>query len=225
MADWDELFENGKCVARYPERPVQEFVSLVERSCAERPLRIWDLCCGAGRHMEAIASRGHEVFGSDGSPRGIELAANRLSKRGLGGITAVAKMTVCPWQDVEFHGALSWDALHHNRLSEIETAVGVVLEHLVPGGWFLATLKSTRADSFGLGTEIEPCTFVREDGMESGVPHHYFDEEGIRSLFCDWDLAVLVERASDYRERSVDFVDVNPFDYTVWGVLARKSLS
>ena len=48
MPEWDELFAQGELVARYSERPVQEFVSLLERSFAERPLRIWDLCCGAG---------------------------------------------------------------------------------------------------------------------------------------------------------------------------------
>ena len=162
MPHWDELFAEGKPVARYPERAVQEFVSLLERSFAERPLRIWDHCCGAGRHTVAMASRGHRVFASDGSPRGVALLRQELAELGLAADTAVADMGVCPWPGAVFHGAVSWDSLHHNVVS------------------------------------------------------------GIRELFHGWDLSVLVERICDYRERSLDFLEVNPFDYTVWGVLARK---
>jgi SAM-dependent methyltransferase len=222
VADWDELFTRGECVARFAERPVQDFVTLLERSYSERPLRIWDLCCGAGRHTEAIAARGHGAFASDGSPSAIALTRERLERRDLDAHTAVADMTACPWADAEFHGALSWDALHHNLLSEIRVALRNVWQHLVPGGWFLATLKSTNADSFGQGAEVEPGTFVASSGYESGVPHHFFDEAGIRLLFVEWELVVLVERRCDYRKRSTDFLEINPFDYTVWGVLARR---
>jgi SAM-dependent methyltransferase len=222
MPDWDELFARGERVARFPERPVHDFVTLIERAHVERPLRIWDLCCGAGRHTEAIAARGHIAFASDLSPNGVALTRERLTKRGLNADVIVADMTVCPWPDANFHGVLSWSALHHNRLSAIEMALESVLEHLVPGGWFLANLKSTRADSFGAGEEIEPGTFVQETGRESGVPHHYFDESGIRSLFGDWELMVLLERRCDYRKRCPDFLEINPFDYTAWEVLARR---
>ncbi len=222
MPTWDELFAQGRCIARFPERPVQEFVSLLERSSGERPLRIWDLCCGAGRHTAAMAERGHSVFASDGAERGVALARERLAQLGLTAETAVADMTVCHWEDVLFHGVVSWDALHHNVLPNIHEALRTVRQHLVDGGWFLATFKSTHADSFGVGREIEPGTFVQDTGSESGVPHHFFDELGIREAFREWELPVLIERRSDYKERCADFLEVNPFDYTIWGVLARK---
>ena len=222
MPTWNELFAQGECIARFPERPVLEFISLLERSSRERPLRIWDLCCGAGRHTAAMAECGHSVFASDGASKGVALTRKRLAELGLTAETSVADMTVCPWADVLFHGAVSWDALHHNVLSDVHKALRTVQQRLIDGGWFLATLKSTRADSFGMGREIEPGTFVQDTGAESGVPHHYFDEPGIREAFREWELPVLLERRCDYKERSANFLEVNPFDYTVWGVLARK---
>jgi SAM-dependent methyltransferase len=221
MPSWDELFARGELVAAYPERAVQDFVSIMEGKFEERPLRVWDLCCGAGRHTAAMAARGHEVFASDASESGIGLTRERLSRSGLAAETAVADMTVCPWRDVGFHGVVAWDSLHHNRLTGIRAALGAAFEHLVPRGWLLATLKSTRADSYGLGEEIEPDTFVQAAGPEAGVPHHYFDEEEVRETFRQWDLVSLVERVCDYRERPSDHRE-NPFGYTVWGVLARK---
>lgn len=222
MATWNELFERDECVARFPERDVQEFVSLLERRFTERPLRIWDLCCGAGRHSVAIAARGHDVFASDAAPRGVALARERLAKLGLAAATAVADMTECPWPDVRFHGVVGWDALHHNLLPEILEALETARVSLVPDGLLLATLKSTRADSYGEGAEIEPGTFVRGTGPEAGVPHHFFNEREVREALGEWELLSLVERVCDYRERAPGFVELNPFPYTVWGVLAMK---
>lgn len=222
MATWNELFAREECVKRFPEREVQAFVSLLERRFDERPLRLWDLCCGAGRHTEAVAARGHSVFASDNAPRGVALVEKRLSELGLSAETAVADMTVCPWRDATFHGVVSWDALHHNTVSGVSAALRTAFEHLEGGGLLLATLKSVRADSFGAGREIEPGTFVGDSGWEAGVPHHYFDERGIRRAFAGWDLLALVEQRCEYAERCPDFLDVNPFRYTAWGVLARK---
>jgi SAM-dependent methyltransferase len=222
MATWNELFERGDAIAPFPEREVQELVSLLERRFTERPLRIWDLCCGAGRHTVAMAARGHEVFASDIAAHGVTLTEERLSELGLSARTAVADMTECPWPDATFHGVVSWDSLHHNTLDNILTALRVVHGRLEAGGLLMATLKSTRADSFGMGTEIEPGTFVRDSWREAGVPHHFFDEAGIRSALDGWELLSLVELKCDYAERPQDGVDANPFRYTTWGVLARK---
>jgi SAM-dependent methyltransferase len=222
MATWNELFEQGRAVAEFPEREVQEFISLLERTFPERPLRIWDLCCGAGRHTLAIAGRGHAAYASDASARGIELTRERLARSGLSATSAVADMTERPWPGVTFHGVLSWDALHHNTLANTLLALHHAHESLVDGGLLLATLKSTRADSFGAGLEIEAGTFVRDSGWEAGVPHHFFDEHGVRDALEEWELLSLVEMRCDYRVRSRDFMAVNPFRYTAWGVLARK---
>ncbi len=222
MATWNELFERGESIARFPEREVQEFVSLLERRFTERPLRIWDLCCGAGRHTVAMAARGHEIFASDVAAHGVVLTEKRLSKLGLSARTAVADMTECPWPGATFHGVVSWDSLHHNTLESILTALHGAHERLEVGGLLMVTLKSTLADSFGMGTEIEPGTFVQDSGREAGVPHHCFDESGIRAALDQWTLLSLVELRCDYVERCPAFLDVNPFRYTAWGVLAEK---
>jgi len=222
MATWDELFAEGKLIARVPEASVLTFASNLESAFTERPLRIWDLGCGAGRHTCALAARGYAVHGSDASPRGIEHTRALLAKHELRADLAVADMTAAPWPDVRFHGVVSLDAIHHNRLTEIRRAVAVVHDHLLPGGHFFATVKSSKADSYGQGVEVAPGTFIPRDGYEAGVPHHFFDEAGIRALLKGWELLVLVERVMDYRARGEDFLAVNPFGYTCWGILARK---
>ena len=126
---------------------------------------------------------------------------------------------VRPWR---VRGAIPGGGGTEVRLSPGARIRGAVYEHLVPGGCFLATLKSVRADSFGIGDETEPGTFVQDSGPEAGVPHHYFEEAEIRRNFDAWELCVLLERVCDYRERCGGFLELNPFDYTAWCVLARK---
>jgi hypothetical protein len=162
------------------------------------------------------------VFASDASGNGVDILRGRLAESGLEAETAVADMAECPWPEASFHGVVSWDSLHHNLTFGIRSALGAVYEHLVPGGFFLATLKSVRADSFGIGYEVEPGTFVQDSGPEAGVPHHYFEEVEIRRNFDAWELCVLLERVCDYREKCGGFLELNPFDYTAWCVLARK---
>ncbi len=222
MADWDTLFAQGRCIARFPQQEVLRFVALLESVFSERPLRVWDLCCGAGRHTLALASRGVDTFASDSAPNGIARTQASLSENGLSATLEIADMTTCPWTGMRFHGVVSWDALHHNRSAEIGRAVAMVRESLGPRGLFLATLKSTKAESFGLGRRVEPKTFIRDEGCEAGVPHHFFDESEVRALFAGWELLILVEQLEDYRERGEEFFEINPFAYTFWGILARK---
>ena len=223
MASWNELFMDEKNIKRAPEVEVCGLSGSLEKLFAERPLRLWDLCCGAGRHTVELARMGHDVYASDNAPKAIELTQEWLAKMNLQAQVQLADMTVCPWPKVTFHGAISWDALYHNTLANIRRAVEGVYTQLVSGGLFMGTFMSTKADLYGEGEEIEPDTFICPQRWgEKEIPHHYFDEAGIRDLFKKWELISLAEQVITYLERGEDFLQNNPFPYTKWGVLARK---
>ena len=61
-------------------------------------------------------------------------------------------------------------------------------------------------------------------GIEEGVPHHYFDEDGIKRLFPDdkWEMMILAEQVVNYIEKTEEFWSFNPFRYTTWCVLVKK---
>ena len=224
MANWNELFLDERNIKRAPEWAVYRFVYNLAKLFEERPLRIWDLCCGAGRHTVTMANSGHEVYASDSAPNAVRLTCEWLAGMNLKAQVELADMTVCPWPQVTFHGVISWDALYHNTLANIGTAIDEVYARLVPGGLFMGTFKSTKADSYGAGEELEPDTFISLNLCDDrDVPHHYFDESGIRDLFKNWEFVSLAEQVITYVERGKNFMDYNPFPYTTWGVLARKS--
>jgi SAM-dependent methyltransferase len=222
LAAWNELFLDESFIAVAPQPEVYKFVKVLEGVFPERPLSLWDLCCGAGRHTVLIARMGHHAYGSDISENGIGHARKWLEREGLDAALAVADMTDNPFADVRFHGAFSWDALHHNTMGNIHRAVDAVYNSLCDGGMFMASLLSTKSGgAHRKGNAIEKNTFVEADGPEAGVAHHYFNEQGIRDLFGKWRIESLVEIVTAYIEMELDYA-VNPFPYTKWNVIAKK---
>ncbi|MBU8933275.1 MAG: class I SAM-dependent methyltransferase [candidate division Zixibacteria bacterium] len=223
MAQWDNYFADEDDISRIPQVEVCEFAADLEKCIDTRPLRIWDLCCGAGRHTIALARIGHEVYASDGSVKGIDLTRLWLQKAGHSAETAVAEMTVCPWKEISFHGVICWDSLHHNTIDNIRKTVEEIRLHTVPNGMFMANVISVRSmGHHDTGREIEPHTFVNDDGHEAGIPHHFFDENRLRNLLEKWEILVLAEQVVSYKERSQNTPRVNPFSYSFWGFVVRN---
>lgn len=223
MANWNELFLDPRHIKRAPETEIYRFAQTLVSTFPAQPLRIWDLCCGAGRHTVALALLGHAIYASDNAPNAVRLTQAWLTDLSLSARVAVSDMAVCPWPELLFHGVVSWDALYHNTRVQIQQAIHMVHEHLVPGGFFLVTLKSTRADLYGQGEMIEPNTYLMPEGSEAGIPHHYSDEAEIRVFFQGWEMISVAEQIIRYVERGSTFLEHNPFPYTTWGVLARKA--
>lgn len=72
--------------------------------------------------------------------------------------------------------------------------------------FFRAKGSGSRIFAAVKGTEIEPGTFINDSGKEAGVPHHYFDEAGIRELFTGWRFLILSEQVNNYIETEAEFI-------------------
>ena len=222
MPSWNELFKDKENILDFPQTEVLKFVKRLESASGKRPLSIWDLCCGAGRNSIAIAEIGHVVYSSDASPTGVSNLKKLLETKRYHCETAVCDMSVNPWQKNDFDGVFCWDALHHNTIGNIKATVEMVYSSLSDGGLFMASLLSTKSGHHNKGTQIEPNTFIQDQGLESGVPHHYFNEEEIMTLFQEWKICILAEVVVNYVETENEFYKNNPFPYTKWNILAMK---
>jgi ubiquinone/menaquinone biosynthesis C-methylase UbiE len=222
MATWNELFLDQRFIEFLPQPEVYKFIRKLEGIFPERPLNLWDLCCGAGRHTVLLSQMNHLIYGSDIAVNGISHAQKWLKDNGLTAELKVADMTVYPFEGVVFHGVICWDALHHNTRENISKSVALVYDNLAVGGMFMVTLLSPKAGAYCQGCEIEKNTFVKNDGAEAGVPHHYFDEIDLRDLFNAWKIVILAEQVYTYLETEPDFYITNPFPYTKWNVIVQK---
>ena len=222
MASWNELYADEKYRELISETAVYQFCSIVEGAFDERPLKFWDLGCGAGRHTVALSRLDHDVCATDDAPRAVDSTKQRPADFNLSADVRLADMTECPWHPSCFHGVVSWNVLHYNRHAAIHEAVSHIYHALVTGGILMVTLKSDKADFAGRGQETEPGTFSHDIGDDSGVPHHYFNEAEIRDLFAGWEFMMLAEQVIAHLERPDRFWEYTPFPFTNWGIVARK---
>ncbi len=174
-----------------------------------------------------LAELGHNAYGSDNAENVLQHTKILLAKKGLTATLKLSDMTECWDKNTFFHGALSWDAIHHNTLGNIQKTIDIIYDRLLPGGMFIGTIKCKSGlnlpDGEGYpGDEIEPDTIVPLVGAETGVPHHYFDEDAIRKLFKKWKIEILVEQRFTYVETVDKYWENNPFNYSSWGILAKK---
>ena len=222
MATWNELFLDEKNIAVLPQPEIYKFTKKVEGIFPGEKLKLWDFCCGAGRHTILLSSLGYDTYGSDVSENGIKITKRKLQENNLQAHLKISDMTERPFQKIKFHGVFSWDAIHHNTIGNIKKSVDITHDCLEEKGLLLVHLLSTKSGSHNKGIEIEKNTFINDDGDEAGVPHHYFDEKDVRELLKGWKFLCLSEQVNTYIETEQEFYRTNPFPYTKWNVIVQR---
>jgi SAM-dependent methyltransferase len=80
MPDWDDIFTKRGKVFTNPHQDMERLTKTFNENGAQRVL---DLGCGTGRHLLFFSKKGFDVYGLDGSPKGLELAKNWLDEENL----------------------------------------------------------------------------------------------------------------------------------------------
>lgn len=115
------------------ERTVDDLAGVVPP-----PGPVADLGCGPGAHALALARRGYEVVGVDGSPRMVEGARARAARDGVDATFAVHDVTTpLPFADASLGGVLAVLLVQH--LARPDDLVAEVRRILRPGGHLLVT--------------------------------------------------------------------------------------
>ena len=113
------------------ERTADELASVVAP-----PGPVADLGCGPGAHARALARRGYDVVGLDGSPRMVEVARERASRDELGASFDVHDVsTPLPFADASLGGVLAILVLQH--LPRPAAFIAEIRRCLRPGGHLL----------------------------------------------------------------------------------------
>jgi hypothetical protein len=121
--------------------------------------------------------RGPIVVVGDG--RGRNSRALRAAGVVVTAIPDEAPYTQLPAPPRSFEGALSTHAYLHGTSAKIRAGIAELARVLRAGAPALVTFGSIRDVRYGYGERLDVNTFAPGDGPEKGVPHAYFDRDGI----------------------------------------------
>ena len=188
---WDQVYKKKGRTERNPFPRFNEMVrSFKKLGC----FKILDLGCGSGRHLVHLTREGFRVVGMDFSPSALRLTKEWVEEeKGDASLVLADMRNHLPFREGSFEGVFSTQVIHHARLADVQRTIGEILRILTYGGTAFVTV-SARRDSLE-HIEIEPNTYVPQTGLEKGVPHHIFTEEGLRASFQAFQIREISLRA------------------------------
>ena len=217
MPSWNDLFTDPRFHWKEPDPGV---VESAPRWVAEGRRLVYDLGCGAGRHVAHLSALGLEVVGSDIAPNGLEVAARDLGAARLPARLVRADMTAAPFRDGVFDAALSTNVLNHGRRAALQRAVDEVGRVLRPGGEFYLTVLTPNDWRYGSGAQVELDSFLLADGPEAGILHHFFSEPDLRAWLGAFEIVRLQRDRGELKLTSAPAGA--PVMRDAWAVWARR---
>ena len=156
-------------------------------------IRVHDLGCGSGRHVNALSASGLTVVASDIDLTTLKTTTD-IRQHGVSVVPVLASLFESPFREASFDGVLAFNVLYHARWTDMVRAVRELYHTLKPGGTVYLTLATPDHGSFGCGHEVEPQTFL----PPSGVLHHFTDRNNAELLLRYFVIKEWNEIALDY---------------------------
>ena len=179
-----------------------EHRELVERTADELanvvapPGLIADLGCGPGAHALALARRGYDVVGVDGSPRMVEVARTRAARDEVGATFDVHDVSApLRFADASLRGVLAILVLQH--LPDPAAFTAEIRRCLRPGGHLLITAPSrdsTPLTSQNLYWRLRAACYHLVPGVV-----RFYDTDSLSRLVQDQGLTVVEGRGEPGR--------------------------
>lgn len=188
---WDKVYSQNFMTMWYPNEDIIRFNARLirkrlthdEYEVKREVTSVLDLGCGNGRHAIYFAREGLEAAGIDVSEQAIAWAKDWARREALEVDFRVGDIGNLPYPNDSFGAVVSHGVLDHVPANLARAAVREVRRVLKPAGLFYCDLRCVDDFEFGKGNQVEPNTFVVDQGYEQGLVQHFFTLDEIRALF------------------------------------------
>jgi ubiquinone/menaquinone biosynthesis C-methylase UbiE len=183
---WEKIFQQQGKVFMEPHWDFPRVIKQLKEIKAEKVL---DLGSGTGRHVINLAQNGFHVYGLDNSKTGIHTTKLWLKKEKLTAELVIQEMSEkFPWEDSFFDAIVSVQVIHHADIATIKKIIAEMERVLKKDGLIFVTVPKLKNQATKY-KEIEPDTHVPLDGLEKGLPHHYFNPRELNDFFQNFEIA------------------------------------
>ena len=140
---------------------------------AERPLDgpVIEVGIGSGRNARALVDAGIPVLSVPDSTPYTQLPGSRE----------------------EYAAALSTHAYLHGTSAKLRAGIAELRRVLRPKAPLFVTLGSFKDARYGLGIPFDERSFAPGEGVELGIPHAYFDRDGVIELLLGFTIESMDE--------------------------------
>ena len=165
--------------------------------------KVPDLGCGTGRHSLFLASQGFQVYATDTSETGIEIAQEKAESLHLKNIWfSLHDMRGIPFDSSFFDAVICTWTIYHNTLAGIELTLNEIFRVLRRNGTFVTDFLSVGDSTYGRGREIERNTFIGAKKEEEDVPHHYVSRPELIRFFSGYEQLKIRASSNSYSDES-----------------------
>mgnify|MGYP000033724090 CR=1 FL=1 len=188
MQAWNDAWKTstGRADWLEPSSFIQEILPDIAQHDSKRCI---DIGCGPGRHAMYAARLGFHAIGVDAARSGVQYLRTWAATESASVDVSAADMNALPFENETFDCAIAWNVIYHGTADVVVRAVDEVARILTPSGIFILTLISKRNIRYGVGTEIEPDTFVNEDDPgETRHPHRFYGRTDAIRLLSAFDI-------------------------------------
>ena len=197
---WERIYQEQGDL-RYDILPKIEKASRLFKKNGYR--KVLDLGCGTGKHSIFLAQEGFEVYATDMSRTGLNIAREKAESLGLRNILFKQHdMVRIPFLDSFFDAVICIWTIYHGTLDRIQETINEIQRVLKPGGIVLTDFLAVNDDTYGTGKEIERNTFLGEKKTEEDVPHHYSTKEELVQLCSEFEQLQIEESSDSYTDET-----------------------
>lgn len=167
---------------------------------------ILDLGCGAGGNTLYLKERGYSVLSVDNSCEALALVKNNISSSETKNLDITKNL---PFEDESIQLIVADLSLHYFNDETTKKIIKELKRVLKAKSHLIVRVNSINDINYGAGEgeEIENHFYLGETGYK-----RFFDEEDIRSYFCEWDIKYLAE----------DIINKYGSDKTAFEALVKK---
>lgn len=178
IAVWNRIALDVELMSLKPDERVTKTVAEYNPRFKEA----LDLGCGCGRHLLTLGEAGWSTTGLDWSLEALGQARRALSLNNRMAKLVKGDFRHLPFGNMEFDLIVAARVLNHCRVNGFIRALHEIKRVLKLGGKALISVPTAaNAPELPEDAWVEPGTAVMSEGIEAGLPHHFFNPEEIES--------------------------------------------